>query len=123
VIAAGDASDRNEETLAYYGPHPVVMTERLKKLPGSFGRPVTSLVVYGEAAVSHPALKYSSEVREVLRHKPEEVVLLKSLPLFRRLTNREFRTGVPRAMKSPNARPWTPEFRLSLLLAEKGFTL
>ncbi len=123
VLREGEVQDKSEETLAYFGPHPAVMKERLKSLPGSFGEPAKNLWVYGKELRQHPAIHFTLDLHEIFQHRPEEVALLESLPFWKRITHPKFRTQVPKSMKSPNARPWTKEFRLVLLLSEKGLRL
>lgn len=129
VIAKGEKVERNEETLAYLGPHPSFMKERIQAQGGLTPSLKKSLKVLGRREHYSPAflrevqanLEWTEDEAVILREKPEGAVLLRSLsPLSRLFSLGKFGSRVPRAMGSPQAREWTPEFRALLLFSEKG---
>ena len=122
ILKKSAVSDRAEETLAYFGPHPKVMAARLKNLPGSFGEK-KDIWIYGPKLLEASHLHFSENLEEVLQHPPESTALLSQLPTLKRLFHWRYRSRVPLGMRSPQARPWQAEFRLKLLLAEKGVSL
>lgn len=125
VRAKGKKRDKSEAWLMYLGPHPACMKERI----GERRHPSRSVLVYG-AKSSLPEefwgrvqaeLRFTEDPREVLARNPEEVVMLKELPRLTRWRSfGRYASRVPRAMGSPRARKWTPEFQALLRFSEKG---
>ncbi|NUM89774.1 MAG: hypothetical protein HUU37_11255, partial [Bdellovibrionales bacterium] len=107
-ISAAKASDAEEPTLAWHGPHPNCMNERRGAPPRL---PRRSVLVYGEHtdlprgfwARVNADLSFTLDVDRVSSHDPADVVLLRNLPLWRRLFSRP---PVPRGMLWKGSRPW-----------------
>jgi hypothetical protein len=125
VKAKGAKRDRSELWLAYHGPHPSSMRERI----GEQRLPEREILVFGKRTDLPEAfwprvraeLLFSLDPSEVLKRDPADVVLLRTLsPLVRWRSFGRFKSQVPDAMGSPQARAWTPEFRATLLFSERG---
>ena len=126
VLEKGAKRDRHERTIAYLGPHPSFMKSRItESFPPAPDGPV---VVYGSreefgalaGRVRNP-LEFSSRIADLWRAGPARSVLLEPLPFwawFLRFCG--FRSQVPPAMHSPQARPWPKPFRALLKFSEKG---
>jgi hypothetical protein len=129
VIARGERADRREETLAYLGPHPASMSARISSHGGlSESRTRAVKVLGGRAAYSEEflhrvkgSLEWTEDERVILKEKPQDIVLLRPVSLRTlALSLGRLRSHVPATMGSPQARPWTPEFRALLRFSERG---
>lgn len=129
VIAKGEKVERGEETLRYLGPHPSFMKERISLHGGLSPALKRSLKVLGNRdgysaeflREVQAELEWTEDEALILKEKPEDVVLLRSLsPLSRLFSLGRYRSRVPSRMGSPQAREWTPEFQALLRFSEKG---
>jgi hypothetical protein len=128
ALKKGARRDRFETTLPYWGPHPVFMKERM----GEAAPPPKRVVVYGREA-DFPAglrarvkaeIELTTSVGKLLAAGPANAVVLGPLPVWARfLPWLGFRSRVPRRMRSPRAREWSPEFVALLKLSERGVAL
>lgn len=128
VIARGEKSDRLEPTVAYLGPHPESMRERIAQHGGLSDAPRKRLVVFGNREDYSPEflarvrgdLQWTKEFAE-LRVAAEEVVMLRSVPFWRKLGGGgKLSSQVPNRMGSPQAREWGAEFQALLRFSERG---
>jgi hypothetical protein len=129
IWARGEKKDKKEKTLPYLGPHPSFMASRIPPAPKT--EPCT-LLVYGEASDLPAAfwqrveaqLEFTLNPRDLLRRRPEDSVCLRPLPWpYRWFSFGKRHSRVGRGMGSPQARPWTPEFRTLLLFSERGISV
>jgi hypothetical protein len=126
VIARGEKGDRREETLPYLGPHPSFMRDRIGAVAPGVRRRVLVLGRESEyprefLARVQAELVWTEDELRVFEEKPEDVVLLRPLSPFRyMLSMGKLKSRVPEAMGSPQARPWSREFRALLAFSEKG---
>ncbi|MGZ3693673.1 MAG: hypothetical protein ACXWQO_05705 [Bdellovibrionota bacterium] len=129
VIARGEKSDPLEPTLAYYGPHPAVMKERIKNHGGLTPLPRRDIFVYGRERDYSPEflarveanLRWTQTAKAIVERKDENTILLRDLPFWPRLFSwGYFKSQVPKKMGSPQARRWKPEFRALLKFSERG---
>lgn len=131
VVKRGEASDAREKCLAYYGPHPQAIVARLYRLFGEYP-PVAKrdLLLFGNPAdysenfrsgIGTLKLRWTQNSGELLRAPRGTWAALAPLPIsFQLRTLFRYRSQVPRAMESPEARPWTKEFRALLQLSERA---
>lgn len=128
IIAKGEKNDRKEPVLPYYGPHPAVMTERMMSHGFEWPSLGGDVLVFGskedftEEFLRHlpEGLDWTLDAERVLSHAPSRTVLLRELPLLAQLKGfGRYKTKVPSAMLSPQARPWTKEFQAVLRMSEK----
>ena len=124
ILAKGAKRDQLEKTVKYLGPHPEFMRARIEKEPKPkedriliFGRP-------GDLPESFhcvPDLRFTESVADLWKNGPEHSLVLAKLPLWARVL-RVFGFGskVPERMASPQARPWSENFRLLLELSARG---
>lgn len=129
VIARGEKRDQQESTLAYLGPHPASMSDRIAAHGGLSHSSRSQVKVLGEARNYSPEflsrvqakLEWTTDERAILKEKPEDVVLLKAVsPLSYALSLGKMRSRVPHSMGSPEAREWLPEFQAILRFSERG---
>lgn len=126
VIARGEKSDQREETLAYLGPHPASMRERIGALTPSRAGDVLVLGKREDYAPDFLArvrasLTWTEEEMKLFERKPEDVVLLRKLSPFPfMLSMGKLKSRVPARMASPQAREWSAEFQALLRFSEKG---
>jgi hypothetical protein len=66
-------------------------------------------------------LVWLQDERKIFEWKPEDVVLLRNpAPFTFILSMGKLKSRVPRAMRSPQARPWTKEFQAMLRFSERS---
>lgn len=126
VLARGEKKFAHEPTLPYFGPQPSFMRERI----GASFTPVSQkpALVYGEADKFssllprvRARLHWTSRAAKLLKADRESTVLLENVPLWARvLSLGALKSSVPRRMRSPQAREWTPEFQAVMRFSEKG---
>ena len=129
VKAKGRRREKKEETIAYLGPHPICMKERIKNLEGKTEAPKRKILVFG-LRDSLPEyfwkrinadLMFSQSIIELWKSNPRETVVLEFSPLFHLLTGfRFFQRSLE--MKSPNQRPWPKDFLTMLKFSQIGIT-
>lgn len=129
VIARGERGDRKEETLAYLGPHPAAMANRIARAGGLSPCPPRKVAVLGNRAEYAPEflarvraeLHWTEDEMKLFEWKPEDVVLLRKLAPFPfMLSMGKLKSKVPEAMGSPEARTWPQEFQALLRFSERG---
>lgn len=129
VLAKGEEGDKAEPTLAYYGPHPAVMQERIASHGGLANLPRRDVYVYGRKtdysedflARVQADLHWTQTAKAIVERKDENTILLRELPFWPRLFSwGYFKSKVPKKMGSPQARRWKPEFRALLKFSERG---
>jgi hypothetical protein len=127
VLSKGARRDKREPTLPYFGPQPSFMKARI----GSGFTPTKreKVLVFGRETDLKPEiragisadLEFTDSVARVLSAGAERTVILRPLPAWAFfLPWLGFGTRVPAKMKSPQAREWSEEFRLTLKFSEKG---
>lgn len=129
VIAKGEKVERGEEVLRYLGPHPLSMKARIQRHGGLSAALERKIKTFGSKNDFSPdflrqvkaELEWTEDEKAILKEKPEDVVLLRSLsPLSQLFSLGKYRSAVPNKMGSPQAREWAPEFRALLRFSEKG---
>jgi hypothetical protein len=125
VLKKGKRRDRFEATIPYLGPQPGFMEGRM----GGNAAARKKILVYGTDNDLFPGarerlqadLELTTNVTKLLSAKPENTVLLAPLPIWARFLRwLGFRSNVPRRMRSPQARDWSPEFVAILKFSERG---
>lgn len=129
VIAKGEKVEKAEQTLRYLGPHPAVMKQRIEQHGGLAEPPRRKITVLGDRDLYSPdflsrvqaEIEWTTDEKAILKEKPEDVALLKSLsPLAQLWSLGKYRSMVPNKMGSPQAREWAPEFLATLKFSEKA---
>ena len=125
VLARGERNDSVEPTLAYYGPHPAVMKERIEAQGGLAKLARPKLTVLGSPLRTLPEpqaeLDWTQSESLILEKNPESTVLLRPLSWWNRLRSfGRYFSAVPTRMGSPDAREWTPETQAILKFSERG---
>ena len=132
MIARGETGDRREETLAYFGPHPIYMVDRITKQGGLSPLPWRTVKVFGNReefsreflSRIQSAMEWLDGEKKIFENRPEDVVLLRPLsPLGYLRSMGKLKSRVPRSMGSPQARPWSPEFQAILRFSEKNIRI
>ena len=121
--------DDQTECLAYLGPHPKVMKDRIIRLGESFEAPVQEKIYivdkkekYSKTIVSKIRAKevvWVDTLSEVPKPERKNAVLVHP-SFFQKLLHA---SQVPSKMKSPLAREWNRDFVLTLRLSEKSIGL
>lgn len=131
LLAKGESHDAAEHCIPYLGPYPRAMRERLQRLFGAWRPPLCEeLFIYGDPGGFSQSLRESIQAKKIhwlnspdsLAALPTESCVLLKRPsfLFSLRTRFRFRSQVPPAMGSPNARPWTNDFLATLKLSERN---
>ncbi|MBF0206885.1 MAG: hypothetical protein HQK53_08325 [Oligoflexia bacterium] len=124
--------DRCTETLDYFGPHPQVIHERIKRLGGVITLPeVERVYIVGKDITFSP-----ETIQRIACKKVIFVSSLKDVPkafypwtivFYPRIRDKIFHRSlldvVPLQMRSPLARAWSQDFVLMLKLSAKGISL
>lgn len=118
--------DKQTKCLTYLGPHPKVMQTRIEKLGDIFqAEKKDEVYIVGnkpllkegfERTIYARKINWVDRVKDVPKDKRKEAVILE--PNF--FHSLFYKTSVPKKMESKLALPWSPEFYLTLKLAEKG---
>jgi hypothetical protein len=133
VIKKGNQRDCHEETVSYFGTHPKVMADRIQNFPIQVESHLgVTFSIYDphskwqkktvEALIEKPeCIQWITDFKSLLKCDPRSTVLLEPLTFFQKLRSRfKFNSRVPHGMRSPQARPWEPDFWAVLRLSEKG---
>jgi hypothetical protein len=129
VMAKGEKREKGEKVLRYLGPHPVPMQGRIATQPPQAQKWPEEILAYGRKeslsqefiARIQARVQWTMDSDRIAAADPTSTVLLEKLPFTTRLrTFGRHKSEVPAAMGSPQARPWSVEFRALLLLSEKG---
>lgn len=118
--------DDMTETLPFFGSHPSLMFERIKRIGGIWSLPEREKVVivgnsddYDQGFLKHIHAKKVEWVSSVGQAKKSQTpfVVFTRPNLWQKLF---WENRVPLKMRSKLSRPWTPEFRLAIALFKKG---
>ena len=115
--------NNSEKTLKYFGPHPAVMEERIKKLEHKHVN--TYLIKKGVNIVGEFPANFKFKIlAEKINKVSTADARVRSLPTImfqpKGLHRFIFYSKVKDKSESPLCRPWTDEFILILKLSEKG---
>jgi hypothetical protein len=117
--AREEKSFKNTETLHYLGTHPKWMKERIKKFNDIFSAlPVNEVLLYDPRAIISDNLKDRIVAKKVTITSKKEKRSLSLEPHF--LEKIGLRKSIPKAMRSPIARPWSEERRMEFILWANG---
>ena len=128
VVSRGEKREKYEKILSYLGPHSRFMKNKIYASQVSKRK----ILVYGVEenyskkflGAIHAELRWTKNWIDLLKEKASETVILDTTPwFFPIISGGKFQSQVPQKMFSPQARPWTKEFRALLKFSEKGISV